>query len=153
MHVQRHHRKNPFPMKALILSLLSLCAISASAQTGNYLTFRQANGNETSLSTNGLRITFENGNLVATNGSEKATFALADMGLMFFSPTPTAIHEAASTDGITASIVGGTLRTNAPAGTAVSVYSPDGRLMPLTGLQSGAYIVRIGEKVVKLMAR
>lgn len=141
-------------MKHLFTLLLSLCALGASAQQGNYLTFRQNSGNETSLSLEGLKITFSNGQLVATNGTQQATFALSDMSKMYFSATPTLISQATgSEEHCEARIEGGRLHVTAPEGASVSVYAADGRLMPHEGLQRGAYLVRIGQKVLKVMAR
>ncbi len=142
-------------MKSLRLFGLGLSlalGLTASAQSYSYLTFRQADGSETSLKTSGLKLTFADGNLVATNGSETATFALANMAKMYFSSSATAISQA-STESVSASIVNGTLQVTAPAGTSVSVYGLDGREMPHQGLASGVYVVKVGQKVLKLMAK
>lgn len=142
-------------MKSLRLFGLGLglaLGLTASAQSYSYLTFRQADGTETSLKTAGLKLTFADGNLVATNGSETATFALSTMAKMYFSTNTSAIDQA-TTANISATIVNGTLQVNAPAGTPVSVYGLDGREMPHHGLTSGVYVVRVGQKVLKLMAK
>lgn len=142
-------------MKSLRLLGLGLglaFGLTASAQSYSYLTFRQANGSEKSISTSGLKLTFADGNLVATNGTETVTYALSDMAKMYFSTTTTAISQA-ETGNVSAAIVNGTLQVNAPAGTRVSVYAIDGREMPHEGLTSGAYVVKVGNKVLKLMAK
>ncbi len=142
-------------MKSLRLFGLGLglaLGLTASAQSYSYLTFRQADGSETSLKTAGLKLTFADGNLVAANGTETATFALANMAKMYFSTSATAIDQATSAQ-VSASIVNGALQVAAPAGTPVSVYSLDGREMPHQGLASGVYVVKVGNKVLKLMAK
>lgn len=140
-------------MKSLRLFGLGLgLALGLTASAQSYLTFRQTDGSEKSLSTSGLKLTFADGNLVATNGSETATFALSSMAKMYFSNNSTAINQA-STAEVSAAIVNGTLQVNAPAGTSVSVYGLDGREMPHQGLASGVYVVKVGHKVLKLMAK
>ncbi len=140
-------------MKSLRLFGLGLgLALGLTASAQSYLTFRQTDGSEKSLSTSGLKLTFADGKLVATNGSETATFALSSMAKMYFSNSSTAIDQI-NTAEVSASIVNGTLQVNAPAGTPVSVYGLDGREMPHQGLASGVYVVRVGQKVLKLMAK
>lgn len=140
-------------MKRLLpLLLLSAAPIGASAQS--YLTLRQTSGYEVSLPLEGLKITFPDGKLVATAGTQKATIALSDMASMYFATQPTAIRQAVTaTDGVSATIEGGTLRVTAPEGTSVGIWSTDGRMMPTQGLPKGAYIVRVGDRVMKVMAR
>lgn len=133
---------------------MALGVLSTSAQSYNYLTLQQTNGEEKSLAISGLKITFSNGNLVATNGSETATIPLDDMQKMFFSSEATGI---ASVDGdiaVSASIEGGKLQVNAPAGSQVQVYGVDGRqLSPTATFTKGAYVVRVGGKSFKLLAQ
>ena len=44
-------------------------------------------------------------------------------------------------------------RTDAPAGSRISVYTPDGRRVPTTGLSAGTYIVKINDQTFKILAR
>lgn len=141
-----------------IFKLLFFCcamAISttASAQSYSYLTLRKAVGDETSLKVDGLKITFSNGQLVATNGEETVSVPLSEMGSMFFSAQPTAIASTSAAGGFEASIVHGTFHATVPAGVEVKVYSTDGRLMPTSGLQPGVYVVKAGSQTLKVMAR
>ena len=104
------------------------------------------------MSIDKLKITFANDNLVATNGTETFTAPVADMSKMFFSTTPTAVSTVAANDnGLHASIINGRLMVNAPAGSRVSVYSIDGRMVrssaaSANGLKKGLYIIN-GKKV------
>lgn len=130
----------------------SLCSF---AQSYDYLTLRTADGTEKSLGIDGLRITFADGKLLASNGKEETQVALADMACMFFATTPTAIESltAADADGLRVQISGGRLLTNAPAGSDIRVYTLDGRLAPTRGLSSGAYLVRINGRTFKVVAQ
>lgn len=141
-------------MKALILSLgLMAVAIGASAQSYSYVTLQQTDGTEQSLAVDGLKITFSDGNLVAVNGQTTATVALSKMAKMYFADSPAAI--AAVTDGSATDVCirGGQLYVNAPADTPVSVFTLDGRAVPARGLSAGVYLVRVGGRTYKVMAR
>lgn len=64
--------------------LLSAAMTTVQASDYDYLTFLRADGTTLSMTANGLVITFEDGQLVAKNGDEQATFTLADMSRMYF---------------------------------------------------------------------
>lgn len=130
----------------------SLCSF---AQSYDFLTLRTADGTEQSLAIDGLRITFSDGKLLASNGKEEAQVALSDMACMFFSTTRTAIESlpAADADGLRVQIRGGRLLTNAPAGSEIQVYTFDGRRAPQQGLGNGAYLVRVNGRTFKVLAR
>lgn len=69
--------------------MLLLGVTTASAQSYDYLVLQKANGNTVDLKVDGLKLTFENGNLVASyNGAAEATVSLADMAKMYFQPKP-----------------------------------------------------------------
>lgn len=128
--------------------------LHASAQGYDYLTFRQADGTETSLGIDNLTITFASGNLVATNGTQEFTAPLAGMDKMYFAAEPTAIDQATVQDGAAAvRIVNGTLLVDGTPAQGVSVYSLDGRRQPATGLSRGVYVVRLQGKTLKVLAQ
>ena len=84
-------------MKILLLLLtLVLGAGTAHAQSYDYLTLKQANGTETSLNLDNLRITFADGLLVADNGTQSVSIALADMDKMFFALESTGLNTVSS---------------------------------------------------------
>jgi len=147
--------KNIRYMKSLVLFLLmAMGAVSASAQSYNYLTLQQIGGDEQSLSISGLKIIFSNGNLVATNGAQTATIPLEKMQKMYFAATATGISTAADEAAVSVSIEGGKLIVNAPKGSSVQLYGVDGRqLSPNATLNRGVYVVRVGGKSFKLLAR
>lgn len=71
--------------KKVLISLLSLCAIStASADEFPYLAFRIGDGNLRVMAIEDMNLTIADGNLVVTNSTEKETFALSDLSEMFF---------------------------------------------------------------------
>ena len=91
--------------------------------------------------------------LTASNGTDTQTFSLPLLSRMFFSATPTGISATTAGNEATASIVGGKLIVNAPAGTSVTVYTADGRRANPSRLEKGIYIVRLGNKTLKLTAQ
>ena len=142
-------------MKILLLLLtLVLGAGTAHAQSYDYLTLKQANGTETSLNLDNLRITFSDGQLVADNGIQSVSIALADMDKMFFALEATGLNTVSSTADAAPSfrIENGCLITDAPAG-SVSIYGTDGRQVPASGLAPGVYVVKINGQSFKVLAR
>ena len=152
-------------MKRVLFSIAVLLAcLSAQAQSFDYLTFRAADGTERSMSIDGLRITFADGQLQAVNNSESFSTSLAGLSQMFFTETPTAIKGVAA-EAVHLSFDGGLLRVNAPQGRKVCIYGADGRLVsqhvkqadgaeqiPLTLLR-GVYIVNVNGVTTKLTVR
>lgn len=152
-------------MKSFIFSLLFVgCAAAGVAQNVDYLTFRTADGTEQSLAIDGLKITFAEGKLVATNTVETVSYDLATLSYMFFAAQPTALETlAAGQQG--AQVRGGLLYVNAPAATQVQLYAIDGRLLAAdvkqtsaeeqigARLSAGTYIVKVGNQSYKLLAR
>lgn len=73
-------------MKKLLFALLVLfIGISAQADGFNYLRFNTSGGAEQSVSTDGLKIVFQNGKMVATSNGGNATIMLSSMNYMYFS--------------------------------------------------------------------
>ena len=142
-------------MKKHILTIAATLAFAANAQAqkADYLTFQTTDGTEKSITASGLKITFKNGMLTASNGTDTQTFSLPLLSRMFFSATPTGISATTAGNEATASIVGGKLIVNAPAGTSVTVYTADGRRANPSRLEKGIYIVRLGNKTLKLTAQ
>ena len=65
--------------------LVLLMGISAQAQGFTYLRFNTGSGTENCVATDGLRIVFNNGKLVATSNGGSATITLSSMNYMYFS--------------------------------------------------------------------
>ena len=142
-------------MKHILTLLFCASALTVSAQNYNFLTLQKSSGSEKSLKADHVKITFEDGNLVATNGSETFSAPLSQMGKMFFSDTATSIETVeTNAEALTASIVNGQLRTNAPVGSRISVFSLDGRLLNAQApISRGTYLVRINNTTLKVVAQ
>lgn len=137
-------------MKALVsLLMLAASACTMQAQSYDFLTLKKAGGSETSLGIDHLKITFADGQLIASNGTQSFSAPISEMQSMFFAAEATGIAQATATDASQVSIVNGTLRATQPA----QVYSLDGRQMPTAGLQPGTYLVKAGGKTFKVIAR
>ena len=61
---------------------MCLPAFAAQAQDYGYLTFRTANGTEQGIAAAGLKITFTDGKMLATAGTETINIALPDLSLI-----------------------------------------------------------------------
>lgn len=124
-----------------------LCGtLAAQAADYQYLNIEKNDGTALSLTAIGLDMTYKDGNLVATNGSETATIALTDISRMFFSNTKdvTAIAD---------------ITTIADDGEA-TVYNlagrrlAEGRMQEVkTQLRKGVYIVKLNSKTLKVQVK
>lgn len=138
-------------MKKLYLLALAAClATGAQADNVKYLTFKLADGTEKSLPLgSNLSITFANGELMAYSYDDSSSFRakLSDMESMWFAVEPSAI-ETILTDDLA-------------AGTPISVYGMDGRLVKscqhVKGAQpelpAGTYIISAGKKTAKIVVK
>lgn len=149
-----------------ILSLLAalFVATTLSAQRLDYLTLRLTNGEEHSMNiATGATLTFSANTFVGQASGQQLQLPLADLATLFFAAEPTGIED------LSAAVVSARLSSNAlivtaPAGSTVSVYTLDGRLVTtlqkgVSGserfsipLSSGVYVIRIGQKTFKLLA-
>ena len=124
-------------MKRMLLtfSALMLGAGATMADGTDYLTCRQADGSEISVPSAGLKITFNNGQLVAQSaGQADLTLPVAALQAMFFSATPTSIATPLKATDIT------------------EIYSIDGRLFNAPGSQ--VQIVKTADgKIIKTIKR
>lgn len=120
-----------------------------------YLVFALQDGTTSSLPTENIIITFPDGKFVATDGKDTFTAPLSDMSRMYFSSTPAGIA-AVSTDGdgVSAKIVDGKLRVNAPQGTCVRLYRADGAAVSADApLEAGVYVAKVGSRTFKVLAK
>lgn len=142
-------------MKYLLLVLmLTLGVATASAQNYDYLILQQADGKVQGIATDGLKLTFENGNLVADNGKDSKSVPLGNMKRLYFTSDITAVGSVTADEGrIDVSVTDGKLHVNAPEGSKVNVYSLDGRQVPAEKLPKGVYVVRVNDKAFKVLAR
>lgn len=134
--------------KILTLAAAAFLALGASADDVKYMTFKTADGTTQSLAlADGIKITFNDGKIVATAGENTFTADIADMISMWFDVVPTSI------DNI--------LNDDLAAGTPVRVYGMDGRLVKTyqhaAGVQAelpaGTYVISAGKKVAKVLVK
>ena len=124
-----------------------LGTLAAQAADYQYLTIEKKDGTALSMTAIGLNITYVNGKMTATNGTETATLALTELSRMFFSNTKDATAIA-------------TIEDLQPE-TAATVYDLSGRLvasevMPSalsSQLRKGVYIVKQNTKTVKIQVK
>lgn len=114
------------------------------------------------------KLTFSNSNLVVTmkeGAQESAAIALADISFMEFYSAGAIDRATVPADVFLWSPVTNELTVRCPAGTAIHIYSPDGRKqlsaiqsvsqspISLAALPSGIYIVEVGGKTTKIQHR
>ncbi|WP_141241302.1 hypothetical protein [Prevotella sp. 885] len=81
-------------MKRTLISMLTLLAVTAaSADNYSYLAFQTADGSTRSIGVESLEMTFSDGKLIASNGTESLEISVADLTRMFFSSEATAIKD------------------------------------------------------------
>mgnify|MGYP004451793969 FL=1 len=81
-------------MKRTLISMLTLLAVTAaSADNYSYLAFQTADGSTRSIGVESLEMTFSDGKLIASNGTESLEISVADLSRMFFSSEATAIKD------------------------------------------------------------
>lgn len=151
--------------KGLLLAAALATGITAQATDYGYLTFRLSDGTETSFVARGLKMTFADGQLVVTQGTQTATIKLAILSSMYFSTTGSTGIEAISRPDGGVTVTGGTLSVEAPAGAKISVCNLSGILVSgytatgngtetvATGLQKGVYIVNANGVKTKVLVK
>lgn len=139
-------------MRKLLTLLFVLSTLPCAAQSYDYLTLRQTNGDETSFSSDKLKITFDNGVMKFDNGVQTASFPLGDVSKMFFATTSTSISNVFTKGSIAPIIRNG--RLSVQSGAAVQVYSADGRsLSPDATFTPGIYLVKVNGQTFKVTAQ
>ena len=132
--------------KLLLLSLLAIGTSQMKADDYLYLTFTNTDGAEQSVSIDGLKVSFADGNIVAEATEETLTLPLADVAKMYFSDTKseqTGIKEAVS------------------KGEGISVYTTSGMFIGIFAnaaqahkqLEHGLYVIRNNGKTYKMAVK
>lgn len=131
----------------------------------DYLILKQTDGTETALSSASLKITFSNGNLVATSSEGTTTLSLSSLSTMQFSETGTTGIAEATTSQTAVSVAGRTVQVQAAEGTPVRIVNLSGMVVAegVTAnsgkqafggqLATGIYVVKVGEKTTKIQVR
>lgn len=144
--------------KSILAALLLMASASMMAETYNYLTL-SCNGSEESVALPIVqKITFEEGYMVVTTTEGKHSYPIANVEKIRFTETATAIDalpeeakDMTYKNG-TLSIKGdGMMRVYNTAGALVSIaYVKDGANINLGKLPTGVYVVKMGEKTIKI---
>lgn len=125
--------------------LLSVCA-NAMAADYDYLIIKQTDGTETALSAAPLKITFADGNLLATSPNGITTLPLSSLSSMYFSTTATNGIEALQAIG-EAQAATVTSMTGVVVARGESVTDATRRLAP------GLYIVKTNKDTKKILVK
>ena len=134
--------------KVLFTTLLLLAAtLTASAATYKYMVFEANDGTQLSMTSDGLKLVYNDGTLTAISGDVSRTFTVSDLNRMFFSETmqgsdATAIQE----------ISVATTPSDASSDYSdYEVYDLSGRRIPTSGtqLKPGLYIFKKGNTTTK----
>lgn len=111
-----------------------------------YLTIEKNDGTAQTLTAVGLNITYKDGKLMATNGSESATLALTDISRMFFTNT----KDATAIADITTIKDDGDATVFDLAGRQVA----EGRMQDVKALlRTGVYIIKLNSKTLKVQVK
>lgn len=125
--------------KALVLAAFSLLfAKQAAAEVYPYMAFTLLDSTEQYIGADGLKITFSNGNLCATQGTQTITVPLASLSGMHFASSTTGIEQqgaAAPAAKVTAS--NGRITVACTAASSVAVYNAWGVQLAATTLAAG----------------
>ena len=149
-------------MKRILLLLMCLPAFAAQAQDYGYLTFRTADGTEQSIAAAGLKITFADGKMLATAGTETLDIALSDLASMFFASERTGIDKVGADDAAALHWrvdEGGLHAAAADGDTMIRLYDASGKAVASgrgtlsAKLAKGIYVMKAAGQTIKVLAR
>ena len=146
--------------KTFLAALLLMASINMMANDYNYLTLT-SNGTEESLPLPVVqRITFENGYVVVTTTEGKHSYPIANLDKITFTESgdataiknlPEQAENLTFKDGTLAIKGDGMLRVYNTSGAIVSIaYVKEGANVSFDSLPAGVYIVRMGDKAIKV---
>ena len=133
-----------------LTSALLSTALLSQAVDYKFLTVTKTDGTQQSIDVSGgLTITFQDGDMVATNGAETNTFALTDLASMFFAES-TDIATTLATLSTEQSV-----KVHNMSGIHIGTYTPSELNANLknANLKKGIYFVQIGNKTQKIIIK
>ena len=133
--------------KTFIALMATLGVLTAQADDFGYLTFQTTDGTKVSMASTSLVITFENGNMIVSNGIENQTFALSDLSKMYFSDET----ESSGIDETTLSEDNEAVEVFTLTG--ISQGSFDNLKQAQTTLQHGIYVVKSQRQTFKIAVK
>lgn len=134
-------------MKKWLLAIIGLTTATVSAQAYDYgyLTIETADGTTTSLAVEQLKLTFADGQLVATNGDGSQTFTLAQLAKMYFSTN--------GTNGISQTVSDDTQSVEVFTVGGLSLGTFDTLSAAKSTLGTGLYIIKKDNKTIKIAVK
>ncbi len=136
-------------MKKKLLTIVSVLAVAASAFADNYpyLTFKKSDGTLVSVSVESLNMTFSDGKLVVSNGTESTSLTLTDLASMYFSTQ----DDATGIDNIPADIADGNMEAYSTQGVCYGTFDNVESLKK--SLPGGIYIIKAKGKTYKVAVK
>lgn len=130
--------------KVLVLLTAMTVGSNLLADDFTYLTVEKNDGTTTTMTANGLTITFSNGQLIANNGTENWSLPLSGLKKMYFSNTDAISHPLSDT-----------------GDSEVTVYSTSGIVMgkyqsigeAKSQLKKGVYVIKSGSETLKITVK
>lgn len=126
---------------AFLIFLFIASAFHAYASDYNYLIFQQTDGTEQAFGVSGLKLTFENGNMLVQQNGVTSTFPLSQLSKMFFSGDTTGIEQLKENEEQPLTVF-------SPSGVRVGVFSSPTDLQQK--LPRGVYMMKQGDKTIKV---
>lgn len=152
-------------LRTFFLSLLTLLPMGALAQSQMRLELNDGSSFVYVLSKN-PKLTFANSEMVVTVSEQNTTFALANVKKFYFEDAKTSIEQTAATaDVVIRYTDGSNVEVVTAKAESLWLYNAQGKLMqhaelatgitsiPLSTLPAGTYILKVGEKTVKLTTK
>ena len=119
-------------------------ALTVSAEGHDYLTIEKSDGSKVSLTAVGTTITFDNGTLVAVNGTEAATITLTELCAMRFT---------ASSEGGSTAISSIETQAYFSLYDADAVYDLQGLQIEPSQARKGVYVIKKGSITKKIQVK
>ncbi len=135
-------------MKKWILSIVAVVAIQMQAAdvVYKYLVVTSADGTQTSLPSDGLKLSFADGRMTAASGTDSKQFTLTQLASMHFAET-------ASTTAIDRSLTADSQPVEAYTLSGMFVGAFDSMSALQSQLRSGVYVVKQNNKSSKIIVR
>lgn len=133
-------------MRKTFITILTLLGIATTqAEDYPYMMFQTHDGTVQTLASASLTITFSNGNMVVSNGTESKVIALTDLSKMFFTSDPASV-EATQTETMNEPVEVFTM-------TGISMGKYESMKQAQATLERGIYVVKSKNKTLKITVK
>ena len=131
--------------KIFIMMSILLLTLTATAKRVQYLCLTASDGTEAKLAlSESLIISFDNGNMIATDGTQTVQFDVNTLNISYEDGDPSAINEVTDDKNDKPRFQKNTISfDNLPSGTPVQVYSADGRLQSVVKANGGITTIHL----------